>query len=636
MNYATLAIVCFLFSHTKPDDVALLETTYNQLSGVYQRYLSKRGDSVQPIPWKSMSQPINMMPKKRISNEYDFIIVGSGSAGSVIANRLSEISDWRILLLEAGKGENLWSRLPLAAPTMAFTPYNWNYLAEYQHNMSLGFEQHRMLWPRGKALGGTSVINFMIYTRGNKWDFERWAAQGNPGWSYKDILKYYMKSENSKLKEADYRYHGNSGYWSTEDIYRSELVRRFVEAGQELGLSRIDYNANVESFGISPIQANVERGRRHTVARAFLHPVRQRPNLHILTSAFVTKVLIDPNTKSVYGVEYERGGRVYKVKASKEVILSAGTFNSAQLLMLAGIGPKEHLQELGIPLLQDLPVGRNLHDHLTFPGLSFLINRELSLSAYLLLNYTSFYDFFVNGKGPYTSLGGVEGIAYIKTELSQDIQDIPDIELLFMDGSLNTDYGLFNRRWMNIRDDIYNTVFAPTHNIPSWTVFPMLLHPKSTGYLKLRSTNPRDYPLLYGNYFTDPEQQDINTFVASIRYIQRLARTRAFQEIGSQLNPTPIPGCDMYDFDSDDYWRCALRSISVTLHHQVGTVKMGPPHDPTSVVNHELKVYGVKRLRVSDCSVIPFAVGAHTNAVAVMVGEKTADIIKENWGKPTY
>ena len=568
-------------------------------------------------------------------SQYDFIIVGSGSAGSVIASRLSEISNWRILLLEAGKGENLWSRVPLAASTMCFTPYTWNYVGEYQHNVSLGLEQHRPLWPRGTALGGTSVINFMIYTRGNKWDFERWAAQGNPGWSYKDVLKYYMKSKHSKLTFADYNYHGTNGYWSTEDVYQSELVRRFIEAGVELGLPRIDYNANIESFGVSTIQANLKKGQRYTVARAFLHPVRQRPNLHILTSAFVSKILIDPNTKSVYGVEYEKGGRVYKVKASKEVILSAGTFNSAQLLMLAGIGPKEHLQELGIPLVQDLPVGRNLQDHLTFPAPSFLIDRELSLSTSLLLNYTSIRDFLLHGKGPYTSLGGVEGIGYIKTELSEDTKDVPDIELLFIDGSLNTDYGLFSRRWMNIRDDIYNTVFAPTHNIPSWTIFPILLHPKSTGYVKLRSANPHDYPLVYGNYFTDPEQHDINTIVASIRYIQRLARTKPFQEIGSRLNPNRIPGCELHVFDSDNYWRCALRSIGIPFHHSVGTVKMGPSDDPTSVVNHELQVYGVKGLRVADCSVIPFAVGAHTNAVAVMVGEKAADIIKENWGKLT-
>ncbi|RZC35458.1 GMC oxred N domain containing protein, partial [Asbolus verrucosus] len=290
---------------------------------------------------------------------------------------------------------------------------------------------------------------------------------------------------------------------STEDIYQSELVRAFVKGGNELGLPHIDYNANFQSFGVSTVQATVLRGRRHSNARAFLHPVKHRPNLHIVTSAYVTKLLIDPTNKEAYGVEYERFGKTYRVGAVREVILSAGTFNSPQLLMLAGIGPQEHLQELGIPVLQDLPVGQNLHDHLAYVGLHFLLDKEVSLSAYNLMTSESISDFLKNGTGPYTSLGGVEGIGYIKTELSQDPEDIPDIELIFVGASLSTDYGIFTRTGMNIRDDIYDGLFRPTHNIPSWTIFPMLLHPKSTGYLKLHSRSPYDYPLLYGNYFTD-------------------------------------------------------------------------------------------------------------------------------------
>lgn len=537
-----------------------------------------------------------------------------------------------MLLLEVGKKENAFSLIPLASPALQFTHYNWGYFAEYQPNVSTALNGDRMHWPRGRALGGTSVINYMIYTRGNRRDYNRWAAIGNPGWSYEEVLPYFIKSERANLQNADLRIHGIEGKLSVENIYQSKLVEAFVQSGQYLGLPHIDYNANSQSFGVAKIQATVLNGKRHSVAKAFLNLHRNRRNLSILTSAFVTKILIDPSTRKTYGVEYTRFGKKYRVQASKEVILSAGAFNSPQLLMLAGIGPAEHLQELGIPLLEDLPVGQNLHDHLTFPGLSFLINKELSLSAYKLLTLKSISDYFVNGTGPYTSLGGVEGIGYIKTRISKDPEDIPDMELLYVGGSLSTDYGLVTRIGMNIKDEVYNSLFTPTHNIPNWTIFPMLLHPKSIGYLKLRSRNPFDYPLFYGNYFTDPEDQDLNTFVAAIRIIQQIAKTPPFQAFGSRLNPNRQAGCQMFKFDSDDYWRCCVKALAVTLHHQVGTAKMGPPHDPTSVVNHELKVYGVQGLRVADCSVIPFAVGAHTNAVAVMVGEKASDMIKNDWG----
>lgn len=499
--------------------------------------------------------------------------------------------------------------------------------------MSAGFENHRMKWPRGRALGGSTVINFMIYTRGNRHDYNKWANQGNPGWSYADVLPYFIKSEKSTLQNPHPGLHGRSGYVGVSDIYQSNLLEAFLKGGDELGLPTFDYNANERSFGVSPIQATVSHGRRHSTARAYLHPIRHRENLHMLTSAYVTKILIEPTTRQTYGVEFTRFGKKYRITASKEVILSAGAFNSPQLLMLAGIGPRDHLTELGIPVLQDLPVGQNLHDHLTYPALSFLINQPLSLSPLQLINPKNIIDFLFNGTGPYTSLGGVGGIGYIKTEESQEIEDIPDIELLFLDGSLSTDYGLWNRRWINMRDDIYYPVFGPTHNKPTWTIFPMLLHPKSTGFLKLQSRNPRAYPLLYGNYYSDPDQHDIATMLAGIRYVQKLSRTEAFQRIGSRINPNPIPVCNQFIFDSDEYWKCAIRAVSVTLHHQVGTAKMGPPNDPSAVVNHELKVYGVGRLRVADCSIIPFALGAHTNAPSVMVGEKAADLIKQEWGK---
>lgn len=299
--------------------------------------------------------------------------------------------------------------------------------------------------------------------------------------------------------------------------------------------------------------------------------------------------------------------------------------------MLSGIGPKDHLHQLKIPLIVDLPVGQKLYDHITYVGLAFTINQTISLSPGTVLTPQSIKNYLAYGKGPASSLGGVEGIGYIKTHISREQGEYPDVELIFVDGALNSDFGIVNRRTMRIRDDVYNALWRPLHNKPTWTIFPMLVHPKSVGYMRLKSKNPFDYPLFYGNYLTDAEGADLDTMAAAIRYIIRLSRTPAFQKFGSRLNQNPVPGCESFKFDSDAYWRCAVRTLSITLHHQVATAKMGPPGDPEAVVDSELKVYGIKNLRVADTSVIPIPLTAHTNAPAIMVGEKAADLIKQSW-----
>ncbi|XP_060516556.1 glucose dehydrogenase [FAD, quinone]-like [Cylas formicarius] len=629
MNAKWLIVLTALSAQTTADVitnkiVTAMVNLVNEINRIYGLYSGRQDFNYwfQTKQWKF---------EEEAREEYDFVIVGSGSAGSVIANRLSEVSSWKILLLETGIPETNIMGVPVFASALQFTNYNWKHYMEYQEGNFYGFNGDRMHWPRGKALGGTSVINYMIYTRGNRWDYDRWAADGNPGWSYDEVLPYFIKSEKAlNLADAEEQYHGKNGSLSVENIYQSKLMGAFIEAGKQLGLSHIDYNAPTNSFGTSRIQATVKRGRRHSVASAFLWPVRKRKNLKILINAYVTKVLIDPQTREAYGVKYERLGRKYQVRAKKEVILCAGTFNSPQLLMLSGIGPKNHLLTHGIECLQDLPVGRNLHDHLTFPGMSFLIDQDVSLNPIRILSTTGTY--LANGTGPYTSLGGVEGIGYVKTTLADYAEDYPDMELLFVGGTLASDYGLTVYRGMNIKDEVFNSVFGDLFDKNHWSIFPMLLHPKSTGHLELRSSNPYDYPRLYGNFFTDPENRDLRTFLEVIRMMQNISDSEPFRKLGSRLNPKPMYGCDHLQFDSDQYWECCIRSISVTLHHQVGTAKMGPSTDPGAVVNAQLQVYGVPRLRVADCSVFPRALGAHTNAPSIMLGEKASDIIKEFWG----
>lgn len=544
----------------------------------------------------------------------------------MIANRLSEVSDWEVLLLEVGKGENYISKVPVISPVLQFTHYDWQYVMEYEPGFAKGMTNQLLAYPRGRALGGTSAMNYMIYTRGNPRDYDRWASEGNPGWSYDEVLPYFLKSERASLKFGDPAFHNTEGYLGVEDSYQSELLEAFLSAGEELGYQRVDYNSP-KQIGFSTVQATLRRGRRHSVAEAFLRPFKKRPNLHVITSAFVTRLLIDPVTKTTYGVEYERNNRKHQAKATKEVVLSAGTFNSPQLLMISGIGPKNDLETLQIPALVDLPVGKTMQDHITYVGLAFTINRDVSISYRNALTSDSIRSWIDNGTGPLTSLGGVEGIGYIKTDASDDPDpDYPDMELIFVGGSLNSDSGLISRRSMRIRDDVFNTLWGRIIDKPNWTIFPMMVHPKSVGYLKLRSKSPYVPPEFHGNYFSDPDGHDLKTFIAAIRFIIAMSRTPSFQQYRSTLNEVPVPGCEIYEFDSDWYWECALRSLSITLHHQVGTNKMG------SVVDHQLKVYGVSRLRVADCSVIPFPLTAHTNAPSIMIGEKAADLIKLQWG----
>lgn len=562
---------------------------------------------------------------------YDFIIVGSGSAGSVLANRLTEVRKWNVLLLEAGEGENFFAQVPLLAPAFQRTRYDWKYKMEYQPNFAMAMEDNILAYPRGKALGGTSVINYMIYTRGNPIDYDRWARNGNPGWSYREVLPYFLKSENATLRLADPNYHNTDGYLHVQDAYQSPLVDSFIESGKEMGYRQVDCSSP-DQLGFATVQATMKNGRRQSVAKAFLSPVRRRRNLQISTSSMVTKILIDPKTRRAYGVEYMRNGRTYTAKASKEVILSAGTFNTPQLLMLTGIGPEKHLRELGIEMVYDLPVGLNMQDHLAFTGLVFTVNKDIALSPRTVLRREVFAEWMMNGTGPLACLGGVEGIAYIKTNVSKEPGPYPDVELIFVDGSLNSDFGFVNRRNMRIRDDVYKQLWGTLHQQSTWSIFPTLLHPKSIGRMKLRSKVPFHQPLFYGNYYTDSNGEDIKTMIEAVRFVMKLSKTKAFRKLNSRLHDVPVPGCEHHEYDSDQYWECAIRALSVSLHHQIGTVKMGRKDDPEAVVDPELRVYGVGGLRVADCSVIPFAIGAHTNAPCIMIGEKASDIIKRSWG----
>ncbi|XP_034840929.1 glucose dehydrogenase [FAD, quinone]-like [Maniola hyperantus] len=592
--------------------------------------------------WTNLFRPLPLNEKEgfipdyrpKDGQEYDFIVVGAGSAGCVLANRLSEITHWKVLLLESGGNENFFSDIPIFAPFLSITPMNWGYNSEPEQKACRDLRGHVCYLPRGKVLGGSSVLNFLIYQRGHPEDYNDWVRMGNEGWSYDEVLPYFKKSENIKIPELiNSSYHGSGGYLDIDYApYSSPLNRAFKEAGEELGYGWNDPNGE-NVIGFSKPQATMRNGRRCSSSKAFLEPVRFRRNLKVSKHSTVVRILIDPSTNIARGVEFIKNNKRIKVYARREIILSAGSIGSAQLLMLSGVGPKEHLEALGINNLVNLPVGYNLQDHVTFSGNAFIVNTSgLCLNDMIASSPTSAAAYLM-GQGPLTTPGGAAGLAFTQTEYAQDLaKGRPDIELVMGAGSLAGDLLGILRSMLGVTDNWYKEVYG---SLPleerqrSFSLNPVLIRPRSVGRVTLRSANFSDQPKIHPNYFDHPN--DLQAIKEGVRFAQRVIGTKAFQRYGTRLHNTPFPNCEGYPFNSEAYWECAIMQTSITLDHQVGTCKMGPSSDLTAVVSPRLLVHGIQRLRVADASIIPRIPASHTHAPVVMIAEKASDLIKEDW-----
>lgn len=301
-----------------------------------------------------------------------------------------------------------------------FQGYNWGYKTDKQNGACTALKGNVCNWPKGRALGGTSVINFMLYQRGHRKDFDDWANAGNVGWSYDEILPYFLKSErvDPRLDGFEPEYHGRDGYLNVENArYKTVLVDQFIAAGREFGYKNVDPNGE-SLLGFSRAQATLRNGRRCSAAKAFIRPVIHRDNLHISMRSWVTKIIIDPVTKVATAVEFVKNKKRFRVRTRKEIILSAGTIASPQLLMLSGVGPRDHLQKFNIPVIQDLKVGYNLQDHVAFNGLEFLVDQPVTISEGNVQNPIHVLNYVFRGSGPYTIPGGAEGLAFVKTSNS--------------------------------------------------------------------------------------------------------------------------------------------------------------------------------------------------------------------------
>lgn len=565
--------------------------------------------------------------------EYDFIIVGAGTAGCVLANRLTEVPEWKVLLVEAGVNENFVMDIPIVANYLQFTSANWGYKTESSSKYCAGFENQQCNWPRGKVMGGSSVLNYMIYTRGSKADYDAWEAMGNDGWGWDNVLPYFKKIENYNIQNFnDRQYHNKGGNLNIEYApFRTNKGKAWVKAAQEMGFRYGDHNG-AASTGVSFLQLSMKNGTRHSSSRAYLHPINGRNNLHVSKGSMVTRLIMDDTNARVIGVEIEKQNKKMKVLARKEVIVSAGAINTPQLLMLSGIGPRNHLEQMRIKVVKDLPVGHNLMDHIAAGGVQFVVRQQnLSLSTEYILNHLDLvFKWMKTHKGPLSVPGGCEALVFMDLKDKFNTTAWPDMELLFIGGGLNSDPLL--RRNFGFDDQIYSDTYGPLGKSDAFMVFPMLMRPKSKGRVMLRSKNPKVHPSLIPNYFDYPE--DLQKIVEGIKVAVEIARQPSMRKIGAKLYDVPIEDCLKYGpFGSDAYFACQAQMFTFTIYHQSGTCKMGRKEDPTTVVNSRLQVHGIDSLRVIDASIMPEIVSGHTNAPVYMIAEKGADMIKQDWGK---
>lgn len=526
-----------------------------------------------------------------MSIEFDYVVVGAGSGGCPVANRLSANRKNRVLLLEAGPMDrNLWIHIPIGYYRNMMSPLSWGYNTE--PHQATG--NRSILWPRGRVIGGSSAINGLVYIRGQKEDYDHWRQLGNKGWGYSDVLPYFRKAENQERGGDEF--HGGNGPINVSDIRdRREICDAFVEAAIESGIPRNDDFNGLKQEGVGNFQTTSRNGRRCSAATGYLKPIRHRKNLCVQTDTMVLRVIFDGARAT--GIVFHQYGQEKTVKVNGEIILAGGAVNSPQLLQLSGIGPAQHLQSLGIPVVCDNPgVGADLQDHYQ-ARLVLELNRPLSVNddannlgrrIFTGLQYVLFR------RGPMTFSAGHVGIF---TKVLPE-SATPDVQVHFIPFSATK-------------------IGGNLHPYSGISVSVCQLRPESRGEIMIRSNNPFEHPKITPNYLST--EYDRRLMIEGLKMLRRITKAPAFARyVLTERDPGD-------EITSNESLLNYAREQGNTIFHPTSTCRMG--NDPRAVVDHRLRVYGVQGLRIADCSVMPSIVSGNTNAPAIMIGEKCASMI---------
>jgi len=530
-----------------------------------------------------------------VEGSFDYIVVGAGSAGCVLANRLTADGRYRVLLLEAGpEDRNLWIHVPIGYAKL-FTDARHNWLYNSEPESELGGRS--IIQPRGKVMGGSSSINGLLYIRGQAEDFDHWRQLGNTGWSFDDVLPYFRRAEDQSRGEDEL--HGVGGPLSVSDVSETHPVcDAFIAACEQAGLPRTDDFNGKSQEGAGYFQLTTRNGRRWSTARGYLKPVRRRPNLRVVSSALTTRILFEG--RRAVGVEYAQGGTTHRARANAEVILAGGAFNSPQLLQLSGVGPADLLREHGIAVIADMPgVGADLQDHYQ-ARFNYRCSERVTMNDMmnsLAGRVTAGLRYALFRKG-FLAVGAGYAGGFFKTDPSLAT---PDVQFHFI---------LFSA----------DAVGQKLHPWPGFLASVCQLRPESRGFVRIKSADPAQAPAIQPRYMSAPHDRDV--MVKGMQLLRRVMRQPALARyIVEELVPGPKVATDaeLLEF---------ARQKGTTVFHPTSTCRMGS--DVTAVVDERLRVHGFRGLRVADGSIMPTVVSGNTNAAIVMIGEKGADMILQD------